>query len=310
MNPQATSAPAPTPIVEISGLTRRFGRHTALDRVSLTLRQGEVLGLVGVNGSGKTTLIKHILGLLAAQEGSVRVFGLDPVADPVGALSRIGYLSEDSDLPGWMRIGELLRYTGAFYRTWDSAYAERLCREFGLDLSLRIRSLSRGQRARAGLVTALGARPDLLVLDEPSGGLDPLARRDILAAIVRAVASEGRTVLFSSHLLDEVERVADHVALIDTGKVVFDGELDAIRDRHRRLTLHFSEARTTPPALDGVLSWEGGGHEWTAVCDSALGDIRQVAATAGGRVVEEGVPRLEEVFAAHAGGRTHRETEG
>jgi ABC-2 type transport system ATP-binding protein len=306
----STDLPPSVPVVEIRNLTRTFGRHTALARVNLTLRQGEVLGLVGVNGSGKTTLIKHVLGLLAAQEGSVRVFGLDPVAEPVGVLSRIGYLSEDCDLPGWMRIGELLRYTGAFYRTWDSAYAERLCREFGLDPSQRVRSLSRGQRARAGLVTALGARPELLVLDEPSGGLDPLARRDILSAIVRAVASEGRTVLFSSHLLDEVERVADHVALIDAGRVVFDGEMDVIRDRHRRLTLRFAEPRQTPPALDGVLSWEGGGHEWTAVCDSALGDIRQVAARAGGRVVEESVPRLEEVFAAHAGGRTHREPEG
>jgi ABC-2 type transport system ATP-binding protein len=295
--------------MELRDLTRRFGKRLALDQVTLTLQRGSVLGLVGVNGSGKTTLIKHVLGLLAAQSGSVRVFGLDPVADPVGVLSRIGYLSEDCDLPGWMRIGELLRYTGAFYRTWDSTYAERLCRDFGLDLSLRVRALSRGQRARAGLVTALASRPELLVLDEPSAGLDPLARRDILAAIVRTVASEGRTVLFSSHLLDEVERVADHVALIDEGRVVFSGELEAIRDRHRRLTLRFSEPRTSPPALDGVLSWEGSGHEWTAVCEAAPGEVQKAAATVGGRVVEEGVPHLEEVFAAHAGGRTQRERE-
>jgi ABC-2 type transport system ATP-binding protein len=292
-----------TAVVEIDNLSRRFGRRLALDRVSLTLQRGAVLGLVGVNGSGKTTLIKHLLGLLAAQQGRVRVFGLDPVADPVGVLSRIGFLSEDCDLPGWMRIGELLRYSGSFYATWDSAYAERLCREFGLDLSHKVRALSRGQRARTGLVVALASRPELLVLDEPSSGLDPLARRDILAAIIRAVASEGRTVLFSSHLLDEVERVADHIALLDQGRVVFHGEMDAVRDRHRRLTLRFSEPRTSPPALDGVLSWEGGGHEWTAVCEGAVGEIRSQAASAGGRVVEEGVPRLEEVFAAHAGGR-------
>ena len=143
-------------IVDVRNLSRRFGKHLALDRVSLTLQRGSVLGLVGVNGSGKTTLIKHLMGLLAAQEGSVRIFGLDPVADPVGVLSRIGFLSEDCDLPGWMRIGELLRYSGAFYKTWDAVYAERLCREFGLDLSLRVRALSRGQKARAGLVVAPG----------------------------------------------------------------------------------------------------------------------------------------------------------
>jgi ABC-2 type transport system ATP-binding protein len=292
---------APTPVIEIRNLSRLFGRRMALNRVSLTLRRGSVLGLVGINGSGKTTLIKHVLGLLRAEEGSVRVFGRDPVADPVGVLSRIGYLSEDCDLPDWMRIGELLRYAGAFYPTWDNDYAERLCRDFGLDLSLRVRALSRGQRARAGLVTALAPRPDLLVLDEPSAGLDPLARRDILTAVVRAVASEGRTVLFSSHLLDEVERIADHIALIDDGRVVFSGELEAIRGRHRRLTLHFSEPRTSPPALQGVLNWEGGGHEWTAVCEGGAEEIERAAASVGGQVVEQAVASFTDVFAAHAG---------
>ena len=110
-------------------------------------------------------------------------------------------------------------------------------------------------------------------------------------------------MLFSSHLLDEVERVADHIALIDAGKVVFSGEMDAVRDRHRRLTLRFSEPRDQPPALDGVLSWDGGGHEWTAVCEGTAGDVQRAAAGVGGCVVEEGVARLEEVFAAHAGGR-------
>lgn len=292
---------APDPVVEIRDLTRRFGRRTVLDGVSLALPRGSVLGLVGVNGSGKTTIIKHILGLLQAQSGNVRVFGLDPVREPVAVLSRLGYLSEDCDLPNWMSVGELLRYTGSFHRAWDAAYASGLCRQFGLDLSAKVSALSRGLRARAGLVTALGHRPELLVLDEPSGGLDPLARRDILQAIVRTVSGAGATVLFSSHLLDEVERIADHVALIDSGKVVFHGELDAVRGRHHRLTLRFRESRATPPALAGVLSWEGGGHEWTAVCQGELGDLHRAAADAGGQVVEESVPRLDDLLAAHAG---------
>jgi ABC-2 type transport system ATP-binding protein len=299
---------APDPVVEIRDLTRRFGRRTVLDGVSLALPRGSVLGLVGVNGSGKTTIIKHILGLLQAQSGSVRVFGLDPVRDPVAVLSRLGYLSEDCDLPNWMTVGELLRYTGSFHRAWDAAHASGLCKQFGLDPSARVNALSRGLRARAGLVTALGHRPELLVLDEPSGGLDPLARRDILQAIVRTVSGAGATVLFSSHLLDEVERIADHVALIDSGRLVFHGELDAVRGRHRRLTLRFPEARATPPALAGVLSWEGGGHEWTAVCQGELGDLHRAAADAGGQVVEESVPRLDDLLAAHANtvGRAER----
>src|SRR5712664_4623194 len=139
-------------IVEISGLTRRFGNKLALNDVSLQVAGGRVFGLVGENGAGKTTLIKHILGLLKAESGSVRVFGLDPVADPVAVLSRIGYLSEENDLPGWMRVDELIRYTSAFYPKWDDAYAEELRRAFALDPAAKIKDLSRGQKARMGLL--------------------------------------------------------------------------------------------------------------------------------------------------------------
>jgi ABC-2 type transport system ATP-binding protein len=221
------------PVVAITGLTRRFGDRAALDSVTLSLPRGGVYGLVGPNGAGKTTLIRHVLGLLRAERGSVRVFGLDPTAEPVAVLSRIGYLSEENDLPLWMRLDELLRYSRAMYRTWDDAYAEELRRAFALDEAAKIKNLSRGQKARVGLLVALAHRPELLVLDEPSSGLDPLVRRDILGAIVRTIAEQGRTVLFSSHLLDEVEEVADHVTLISQGRIVLSGSLDEIRQSHR-----------------------------------------------------------------------------
>lgn len=163
----------------MQNVTRRFGSKVALDDVSFRAPQGSVVGLVGENGAGKTTLIKHILGLLKAQTGTVRVFGRDPVADPVGVLSHIGYLSEEPDMPGWMRISQLIRYVSAFYPSWDHNYAERLRREFGLDPAMKVKQLSKGQRARAGLLIALAYRPELLVLDEPSSGLDPIVRRDI-----------------------------------------------------------------------------------------------------------------------------------
>jgi ABC-2 type transport system ATP-binding protein len=220
-------------VIEISQLTRRFGARTALHSVSLSLPRGAVYGLVGANGAGKTTLIKHILGLLRAESGSVRVFGLDPVADPVGVLSRIGYLSEENDIPGWMRVDELIRYSRAFYPRWDDAYAEQLRRTFALDGDAKIKTLSKGQKARAGLLIALAYRPELLVLDEPSSGLDPIVRRDILGAVIRTIADEGRTVLFSSHLLEEVEQVADHVTMISNGTIVLSASLDAIKESHR-----------------------------------------------------------------------------
>jgi len=184
-------------VVTVSELTRRFGATTALASVTLSMARGAVYGLVGANGAGKTTLIKHILGLLRAESGSVRVFGRDPVADPVGVLSRIGYLSEENDLPGWMRMDELIRYSRAFYPAWDDAYADELRQAFALDPTAKIKNLSRGQKARAGLLVALAHRPELLVLDEPSSGLDPIVRRDILGAVIRTIAHEGRTVLFS-----------------------------------------------------------------------------------------------------------------
>ena len=217
------------PVIAVTDLTRRFGDKTALSSVTLSIPRGGVYGLVGENGAGKTTLIKHILGLLRAEHGAVRVFGLDPVADPVGVLSRIGYLSELNDLPGWMRVDELIRYSRAFYAGWDAAYAEELRQMFGLDPASRVKSLSKGQKARMGLLIALAYRPELLVLDEPSSGLDPVVRRDILEAIIRTIADEGRTVLFSSHLLDEVERVADHVTMLNHGTVALSAPLQALK---------------------------------------------------------------------------------
>src|ERR1043166_3060833 len=183
-------------VISVESLTRRFGRKPALDGVSLDVPGGAGFGLAGATGAGKTTLIRHLLGLLRAQEGSVRVFGRDPVADPVGVLSRVGYLAEDNDLPGWMRVDELMRYTRAFYPDWDEAYAEELRTTFALDPASKVRTLSKGQKARAGLLVALAYRPELLVLDEPSSGLDPIVRRDILGAVMRTIAHEGRTVLF------------------------------------------------------------------------------------------------------------------
>jgi ABC-2 type transport system ATP-binding protein len=259
-----------------------------------------VFGLVGENGAGKTTLIKHFLGLLAAETGSVRVFGTDPVSKPVAVLSRVGYLSEYRDLPGWMRVDELLLYARAFYATWDPAYAEQLREQFDLDPSQRVRNLSQGQQAKAGLLLALAFRPDLLLLDEPSSGLDPVVRRDILEAIIRTVADEGRTVFFSSHLLDEVERVSDHLAMIRHGRVVLCGRLDDVKQSHRQYVLRFASALRSPPLLDQALRLTGAGHEWTVLCHGErtqlLADIRRLGAS----VISEDVPSLDEIFVARA----------
>lgn len=287
---------AAPPLISIRRLTRQFGTKTALDDVSLTVPRGGVFGLIGGNGAGKTTMIKHILGLLRPQSGSVQVFGLDPIENPVGTLGRIGYLSEDRDLPNWMRICELMRYTQAFYPNWDNTFAEELREAFDLDPKARVKNLSRGQRARAGLLVALAHRPELLVLDEPSSGLDPVVRRDILGAIIRTIAEEGRTVLFSSHLLDEVERVADRVAIIHHGRILLTASMDEIRDNHRRVTLRFSESQDRAPALVGALSHEGRGTEWTYICEGESDQLRRAAEALGATVVGDATLSLDEIF--------------
>ena len=288
------------PIV-VTGLTRMFGRKAALRNVDLSVSRGRVFGLVGENGAGKTTLIKHLIGSLNAQQGSVRVFGRDPVKDPEGVLGRIGYLSEERDLPHWMRVDELMHYTKAFYPDWDVSYAEELRRVFRLDSSAKVKELSQGQRAKAALLTALAYRPPLLLLDEPSSGLDPVVRRDILGAIIRTAADEGRTVLFSSHLLDEVERVADDVAMIHEGEVVMCAPLEDIRAGHHRVTLRFSEPPQKRPHMPGALSIEGESGQWTALCEGELDELRATAKAMGCEIFEETPPKLEDIFVARAG---------
>ena len=288
-------------IVDVNEISRSFGAKQALDRVTFHAIEGRVHGLVGSNGAGKTTLIKHLLGLLRAQSGSVRVFGRDPVRDPVGVLSRVGYLSEERELPEWMSVDELMRYTQAYHPTWDSSYARELLETFALDPSKKIKNLSKGMRAQVGLVAAVAHRPELLILDEPSSGLDVVVRRDILDAVVRTVADDGRTVIFSSHLLEEVERMSDHVTMVLDGRVTLSGELDEVRRGYQRSRVRFVEHFDRPPALDTALLMDGGGRSWSVVHCGSIEQFRQSVLSCGGEVVESRDATLEEIFLARAG---------
>jgi ABC-2 type transport system ATP-binding protein len=288
-------------VVDVTNLSRSFNRKRALDDVSFRVTAGQVYGLVGANGAGKTTLLKHLLGLLRATTGSVRVFGLDPVRDPVRVLGRVGYLSEERELPEWMRIDELMAYTQAFHKTWDAAYARQMLESFALDPSKKIRELSKGMRAQAGLIAAVAHRPELLILDEPSSGLDVAVRRDILDAIVRTVADDGRTVIFSSHLLDEVERMSDHVTMMDHGRVTLDGALDDVRRGYQRSHVRFVEPFDQPPVLATALAMEGGGRSWTIVHSGSIEPFHHSVLALGGEVVESRDATLEEIFLAHTG---------
>lgn len=291
----------PMNVVEVENLSRQYGKLQALDSVSIQMRPGSVYGLVGSNGAGKTTLMKHLIGLLKAREGTVRIFGLDPVAHPVEVLGRIGYLSEERDLPEWMRIEELLNYSAAFYPGWDRAYARELLDTFGLDPTKKVSQLSKGMRAQAGLVAAVAHHPELLLLDEPSTGLDAVVRKDILNAIIRTVADNGRTAIFSSHLLDEVELMSDYVFMINHGKLVLSGSLEAIREKHQQVNVRSPSEQHDLPAIEGLLSKERSGDAWTVVCAGADHDVHQAIQSAGCRISSSRNATLQEIFVARVG---------
>jgi ABC-2 type transport system ATP-binding protein len=296
-------------VVEITNLSRRFGTADALSNVSLSIPRGVVFGLVGTNGAGKTTLIKHAMGLLRAQSGSVSVFGADPVSDPTRVLSRVGYLSELNELPEWMRVEELINFTRSFYPNWDDSYAQSLRQTFELDPHKTVGSLSKGQRARLGLVLALSHRAELLILDEPSSGLDPLVRRDILRAIIKTIAQEGRTVLFSSHLLDEVERVADQVAIIEGGRIIQNEDLESLKSRFHRLVFRFGSAPGTPPQVEGFFNWQGGDRHWSAYYRGDAQEAERLTSRFNAQLVERTTPSLNEIFVALVGSKELRREE-
>jgi ABC-2 type transport system ATP-binding protein len=218
------------------------------------------------------------------------------VDDPVSVLGRIGYLSEDREMPNWMTVAQLLAFVKPFYPQWDDAFAEELRGMFELAAGQKVRSLSRGQRARILLLQALAHRPPLLVLDEPSSGLDPIVRREIITAIIRTVSEEGRTILFSSHLLDEVQRVSDHVAMLHEGRIVLCDPLETILKSHYRFTVRFEQPQEKFPELPGQLHGTGEGQEWTVYCNGRREEFLRELSSRQANIVEEGSPTLEEIF--------------
>ncbi|WP_144394258.1 ABC transporter ATP-binding protein [Pleionea sediminis] len=286
--------------VSIESLSRQFGNKNALNNVSLNIQAGQVFGIVGENGAGKTTLIKHLLGLYKAQQGSVKIFGLDPVESPEQVLSRIGYLSEEPDMPAWMTVSELLNYTASFYPSWDMTYANELIDMFEVSPNKKVKDLSKGQKARVGLCLAQAHRPDLLLLDEPSSGLDPNVRNDILAAIIRTVVDEGRTVIFSSHLLEEVERVSDHLLMLSHGHVLLSDSMDNVLTQHHRFVINKTFNELTTQNLPPIIRSDSNGKE--CVID-VFGDkqaIEAELAAQGSKVLSYKSMTLNDIFVARS----------
>ena len=221
-------------MLEMRGVRKSFKTTNVLDSVDLAVPAGSVVGLLGKNAAGKTTLLKCALGLLRPQAGAVTILGEPAWSLSAAAKARLGYVPQEVSLYPWMTVSQVVEYTAAFYPRWNTPLAQRLLGEFELDAKARVGLLSVGQLQKVAIVLALGHEPDLLVLDEPVASLDPGSRRQFLKTVLD-VAGAGRTCLFSSHITSDLERVADRVAVLKDGRIVYQGEMDALKDQVKRL---------------------------------------------------------------------------
>jgi ABC-2 type transport system ATP-binding protein len=242
-----------TDAVELSGVSRLYPKSgQGVRELNLRLAPGESYGLVGRNGAGKTTALRLVMGMLRPTSGTVRVFGLDPFAEPEKAKVRVGFLAEDQEFPTALTPADLFRLHQDLFPSWSVDLATALTRKLGLPAGRRLRDLSKGQRRQAGLVCAVAHRPALLVLDEPAGGLDPVTRREFLEEVVDLLSDEGTTVLFSSHNLQEVERVAGRIGVLDDGRLILDRDVAALREGSCRVLVDGVDAARAA-ALDGCI---------------------------------------------------------
>jgi ABC-2 type transport system ATP-binding protein len=216
-------------IIETHELTRVFGKKRAVDAATLAVEPGTVCGLLGQNGAGKSTLLKLLVGHLRPTSGRAMVAG-QTVAGPCPELwRRVGYVAQARYLPGWMTAAECLRFAAGFHANWDAGKAADLARRLELPLDERTRDLSRGLYARLQIALAMGYNPELLLLDEPTSGLDPVGRHELLSILIEEIGHRGCTVVLSSHLVEDVERMADTMAIMDAGRVVASGPVDAVK---------------------------------------------------------------------------------
>jgi ABC-2 type transport system ATP-binding protein len=245
-----TGSPPP---LRAHGLRKRYGDRAVLDGIDLRLERGQVLGLIGRNGAGKSTLIRCLLGLLEHDSGIVQVFGESSQALSDASKARLAHVPQQPNALGWLCVGDMLDFVGRFYPQWDAALAQQLLQRWELQRGQRLDQLSPGERQRLALIRALAARPELLVLDEPAAALDPVARRDLLREIALRASDTGTTVLFSTHILSDLERVASHVAFLDQGRLLIDGELDSIKEQFVRVLVPPALATQMPEPLAGEL---------------------------------------------------------
>jgi ABC-2 type transport system ATP-binding protein len=300
--PQVLDRDPPGAAIEARGLTRYFGRKCAVDGVAFRVPRGSVFAFVGRNGAGKTTTIRMLLGLLEPTRGSSTVLGHDSAALPAAARARIGYMAEGHPVYPWMRVRQYGSYQRGFYPHWNQDTFAAVIDHFAIDPRTRAGHLSHGQRAGLHLAMTLAIEPELLVLDDPATGLDPAARRALLEAMLYFTRQRDRTILFSSHLLDDVERVADHVAVLDYSVLRASCSVETFRDRVRRLVVRFADRPPRElPAIPGLLRVTRTENELLLTVANPGGQTHGVLESLDGATVDEQPLSLEDALIAYVG---------
>ena len=225
-------------------LSRRFGKTMAVDRVDLAVPEGAIYALVGANGAGKTTIIKMLMNIFRPSDGHAEVLGLDAGRLAGKAFNRVGYVSENQEMPEWMTTGEMLSYYRSFYPQWDPALEQQLVRQFDLPLKRKLKHLSRGMRMKAAFASSLAYRPPLIVLDEPFSGLDPLVRDELIECLLDRAPET--TIFLSSHDLAEIESFSSHIGILQEGRLLFSEELPVLSERFREVTVTLERPSTLP----------------------------------------------------------------
>ena len=283
-------------IITSRGVTKTFGSHSVLNGVDLTIKRGQVVGLLGTNGGGKSTFIKCLLGLLRVDSGEVRIFDEDGWDLSAASKARLGYVPQEAKFYAWMKVRQVVDYWGTFYPNWDKPWVSELMDRWELPREHRVGPLSPGQLQRLALVLALGHRPELLILDEPVASLDPIGRRETLRQLIDITQDGEHTVLFSTHILSDLERVASHVAILAEGKIACFEELDGLKDRVKRLRLmaeiDFPKSFAVPGALRTTVNGREALVAVAQVDDSLVESLRN---TWNAEVTVENL-NLEEIF--------------
>lgn len=244
-------------------LTKRYGKTLATNALDLSVRRGTTLGLLGPNGAGKSSTIRMLMGLSEIDDGSATILGYDVEDRSPELRQRVGYVPELHFIYRWMTVGEVIQFVSALYARWDATLAEDLLSKFELPKAKKVKALSKGMVAKLGLLLALAHRPELLVLDEPTSGLDPIIREDFLESVLQSDSDGNRSVLFSSHHVDDVERVADDVGIMVDGELVLCDSVDAIRERVKRIRMVLRDGKLPVNVPLEVIHQRLNRREWT-----------------------------------------------